>query len=62
MGSRGLRGLAIVQRIVSRHGVRCGPDLGSTFGFSLPLHELTASDPQISTSAGDEVVQRRDDR
>jgi signal transduction histidine kinase len=46
-------GLAIVQRIVSRHRgdvwARSEPGQGSTFGFSLPLHELTASDAQINT-------------
>jgi signal transduction histidine kinase len=45
-------GLAIVQRIVSRHGGdvwgRSAPGQGSTFGFSLPLHELTTSDAQIN--------------
>jgi light-regulated signal transduction histidine kinase (bacteriophytochrome) len=44
-------GLAIVQRIVSRHGgevwAHSTEGQGSTFGFSLPLHELTGSDPQL---------------
>jgi signal transduction histidine kinase len=52
-------GLAIVQRVVSRHGgevwARSTPELGSTFGFSLPLHELTASDTQLNATAGDVV-------
>lgn len=52
-------GLAIVQRIVSRHGGevwgRSEPGRGSTFGFSLPLHELTTSDPQLNTTRGDVV-------
>jgi signal transduction histidine kinase len=52
-------GLAIVQRIVSRHGgdvwARSIPGEGSTFGFSLPLHELTASDAQINVETGDVV-------
>jgi light-regulated signal transduction histidine kinase (bacteriophytochrome) len=52
-------GLAIVQRVVSRHGgdvwARSTPEMGSTFGFSLPLHELTASDAQLNATAGDVV-------
>jgi signal transduction histidine kinase len=52
-------GLAIVQRIVSRHGgevwARSSLGHGSTFGFSLPLHELTASDVQINAATGDVV-------
>jgi signal transduction histidine kinase len=52
-------GLAIVQRVVSRHGGevwgRSTPEMGSTFGFSLPLHELTASDAQLNATAGDIV-------
>lgn len=44
-------GLAIVHRIVTRHGgevwARSVVGQGSTFGFSLPLHELTTSDPQL---------------
>ncbi|MFL6547710.1 MAG: sensor histidine kinase [Povalibacter sp.] len=53
-------GLAIVQRIVNRHGgevwANSTPGQGSTFGFSLPLHEFTTSDPQIGAlpeNAGD---------
>ncbi len=52
-------GLAIVQRIVSRHGgevwARSTPGRGSTFGFSLPLHEMTASDAQLNSTTGDVV-------
>lgn len=52
-------GLAIVQRVVSRHGgevwARSVPEQGSTFGFCLPLHELTASDAQLNATAGDVV-------
>ena len=51
-------GLAIVQRIVMRHGgevwARSTPGQGSTFGFSLPLHELTASDAHIAAAVGDQ--------
>jgi light-regulated signal transduction histidine kinase (bacteriophytochrome) len=51
-------GLAIVQRIVMRHGgevwARSTPGQGPTFGFSLPLHELTASDAHIAAAVGDQ--------
>ncbi len=52
-------GLAIVQRIVARHGgdvwARSAVAQGSTFGFSLPLHELTTSDPQLRTNPEERV-------
>jgi signal transduction histidine kinase len=52
-------GLAIVQRIVNRHGgevwARSTLGQGSTFGFSLPLHELTASGTSVDAVAIDEV-------
>jgi signal transduction histidine kinase len=45
-------GLAIVQRIVTRHGgdvwARSHVGHGSTFGFSLPRNELTATDPHLN--------------
>ena len=50
-------GLAIVHRIVARHGgdvwARSTLGQGSTFSFSLALNEMTSSDPQINTAIED---------
>lgn len=57
-------GLAIVQRIVSRHGgdvwARSAPGEGSTFGFSLPVHELTDSGSRFGAATADEGFDREE--